>query len=618
MVWLGDGLRGGRRLRGILPASLGVAMLCGVAGCYDAGNGTAPPPDTFYFPVGLAVSSGGNVLYAINSDFDLQWNGGTLQSYDLHQIRRDTVLTIANPTNPAGNVPFVNPPPPPPYNCPSNPPQYMTNNSGQRQPIGQTCSPQVDSSFYVRDSATIGAFATDLQVSIGSFPSTSSSCGSAVQGATGTYTCQRLFAPVRGDTSLTWAAIVEDDPLVAPVEQPDGGSAPGYLPFTLNCGTRTGVENRCATDHQAGVNPNDPGDTRFITMPGEPFGMAQTDDGTAIVITHQTEPESSLFLTGINPPPDAGSISPEPLQTVFTPSIQFVVTGIDNGGNGIAAVPHDPDAFPQCPQSGSVGCPRPAFLQTSRDVAKVDLLRYYSDQDGENSSSLLRPFLDEEEAFGLTVNASGSDSRGIAIDSTPRIACKATISMNDPQYAAKIIECARLPARVFIANRAPESLILGQVGAASTNGDGTYDADQLVFTGNVPLLPGPSRVYLAPIVDSDGNYALRVFVVCFDSNTIVVYDPNANMVEAFINVGVGPFAMAFDPFTLQNVALHAPVPQDPREPDLDLKVYRFAYVASFTDSYVQIIDLDNSRTDKSTFEQIVYTLGTPTLPKGTQ
>ena len=78
----------------VLPAFL--VSLLSVTSCYSTGDGTAPPASTFYFPVGLAVSPGGNVLYAVNSDFDLQWNGGTLQSYDLNQIRLDTVAMIAS------------------------------------------------------------------------------------------------------------------------------------------------------------------------------------------------------------------------------------------------------------------------------------------------------------------------------------------------------------------------------------------------------------------------------------------------------------------------------------------------------------------------------------------
>src|ERR1700691_287976 len=106
--------------------ALGAAVVsAAIPLCYTAGGGTPPPANSFYFPTGLAVSSGGNVLYAINSDFDLQWNGGTLQSYDLFQIRQDTVSLIqanlSGSTTPPENVPFLDPwqgqcpgyPPPP-------------------------------------------------------------------------------------------------------------------------------------------------------------------------------------------------------------------------------------------------------------------------------------------------------------------------------------------------------------------------------------------------------------------------------------------------------------------------------------------------------------------------
>jgi hypothetical protein len=101
--------------------------------------------------------------------------------------------------------------------------------------------------------------------------------------------------------------------------------------------------------------------------------------------------------------------------------------------------------------------------------------------------------------------------------------------------------------------------------------------------------------------------------------------------------------MAFDPFSLDDVAQRKLVPGDPRQQDADLKSagidisssangpaslkrYRFAYVASFTDSYLQVIDLDDSVVEPCpgaptescnvTFERPVFTLGLPTLPKG--
>ncbi len=566
--------------RGLLAAAVALAA----SACYSAGDGSSPPDKNFYFPVGLTVSRGGNVLYVVNSDFDLQWNGGTVQSYDLHTIRKHAALAILNPADPA--LPLLDPAAQ--GSCPGDPPIFRSD--GTRQPLGETCAPPVDSTIYVRDSAIVGAFATDMQLS---------SSGS------------RLFVPVRGDASLTWADIAKDDPTVAPPADP---KAP-YAPFAIDCGTRT--DNRCAPDHHAGNNANEPGNTRHLTMPGEPFGMAQSEDGSAIVISHQTDTKTSLFSTGVAPD---GSVS-------GPPSLQFVVDGMALGGNGVVSIPHDPQAF-----AAGVTPPRPAFLQTSRAVAELDLLRYYSDDGTSGPSSQLRPFLVKESAFTLTANANGSDSRGIVIDPSPRIVCKSQVPPVDPgavpprtqaDVDTDVANCARMPARVFFANRTPASVVLGEVGESSNSGDGTYDADRLSIFGNIPLSVGPSRLYMAPIVDADGNYALRVFIVCFDSSTIFVYDPDAGVIENIIRVGAGPFAMAFDPFTFRDAALRLPVAVDSRYLDLPpeaqpFHAYRFAYVASFTNSFVQVIDLDNSRPDRKTFETVVYTLGNPTVPKGSQ
>ncbi len=550
-------------------ASAGIAVVgAAVPACYSGGGGgTDPPTTTFYFPVGLAVSSAGNALYAANSDFDLQWNGGTLQSYDLFLIRQNTgQLILANEGGPPppSDISFLTPWQP---NCQN--PTTLVDQNGIRIGLGEACAPPVDSTKYVRDSAVIGAFATDLQLQ-------------TADGVVG----HRLFAPVRGDATLTWADVGAD-------------TATGN-PFLLNCG-QAANGGLCDATHHAGNDPNEPGDTRAATMPGEPFGMAQTEDGTAIAVTHQSETETSLLLAA-DPPRSTD------------PSMQFVLDDVVNGGSGIAAIPHDKDAsVPPCESSGNApGCVRPAFLETSHAAAELDLLRYYND----DGSSLHRPFLTKEAAFTFTTNFGGTDSRGIAIDPTPRTACKARVSASSQ---AQLRACAELPARVFFANRSPPSLVVGEIGAKSLNGDGTYDPDLLTLNGNIPLPAGPSRVYVAPIVNQQHQYELRVFVVNFDSSTISVYDPdpsrsNLALVDT-IYVGPGPFAMAFDPFSMDDVATNATDPLDPRQPaNLNLRTYRFAYVASFTQSYVQVIDLDQSQ---PTFESTVFTLGKPTPPKGT-
>ncbi len=559
-----DGTGGAR-----IAAAGAVLVAIGCAACYPTGDSTHEPPQSFYFPVGLAVSRGGNVLYAANADYDLQWSGGTLQSYDLHRIRTDAVRALPN--------------------------------------LG---APAVDTGAYIRDSATIGVFATDLQLSrTVAWRADGVLSESPVIDRVGS----RLFVPVRGDPSLTWADVALDFPGVAPLANATRAT---YAPFAIDCGTR--VNGQCDAAHRAGDDPHELGNTRGLTIPADPFGMAQSEDATALVVTHQSDTKTSLFATGVDP----GT-----MQGTAPPSLQFVLDGLPSGGNGIVAVPHDPEAYLACATSGPACSllPRPSFLQTSRSTAELDLLRFYSDQGAAGTSSLDRPFIIKEVAFMLS--AGGPDSRGIVIDPSPRIACKARIAPADPSanpprttadVAADLVTCARTPARVLFANRAPSALLVGQIGGPSASGDGTYDADELQVFDTVPLADGPSRVYLAPIVDQDGNYSLRAFVVCFDAAQIYVYDPYAAVVEAIIPTGRGPFAMAFDPFAFEDVALRRQVSPDPRDPSLDLKVYRFAYVASFTDSFVQLIDLDDSRADKSTFEKVVFTLGTPKIPPGSQ
>jgi len=63
-----------------------------------------------------------------------------------------------------------------------------------------------------------------------------------------------------------------------------------------------------------------------------------------------------------------------------------------------------------------------------------------------------------------------------------------------------------------------------------------------------------------------------------------------------------------------HIANGTPVEADARQTDVPIKKYRFAYLASFRDSFVQVIDLDASSPE--TFERVVFTLGQPTPPKG--
>lgn len=524
-------------------------MLAFTPHCYSTDGGVAPPVKTMYYPVGLAVSPGGKALYVVNSDFDLQYDGGTVQAFDLTRIRKEAAQ---NATSMGSGCPGV-----------------------ESRDIDVECARPRPTEEFWKATVTIGAFATDLQLSSLGFRDPTFGVS------------RRLFLPVRGNASLTW------------MDVPDDAKNPSADPFAFRCGQ--GAGSRCDAAHQAGNNVNEPGNTRHITLPGEPFGLAQSEDGRSAVMTHQTSEQVSLLSTGIR----AESQAAEP------PALQFVADKIPAGGVGVTAIPHDARAF-------TTGvAPRPAFLHTSRAVPELSLLRYYSDEGISAGSSLTRPFVVRESAIAVSGNVSGVDSRGIVIDPSPRILCKNAVQgpslvRTQADVDRDFLRCARLPARLFVASRSPASLLLGEVGEETSDEGRNYDPDRVTFRGSFPLSSGPSKLYFAPIVDVDGRLSLRLFIVCFDAATIYVYDPEIGQLENVLRVPPGPFAMAFDPFDFEAAAKHAQVPTDAS----GQRVYRYAYLASFTNSYVQVIDLDNAQARKGSFEKIVLSLGVPAPPKG--
>src|ERR1043165_7922060 len=70
----------GRRLITLLSCSA-------LGGCFKLDDGREPPLDRIYFPTGVALSPGGERLYVANSDWDLQFNAGTVQAFDLQRVR---------------------------------------------------------------------------------------------------------------------------------------------------------------------------------------------------------------------------------------------------------------------------------------------------------------------------------------------------------------------------------------------------------------------------------------------------------------------------------------------------------------------------------------------------
>jgi hypothetical protein len=149
--------------------------------------------------------------------------------------------------------------------------------------------------------------------------------------------------------------------------------------------------------------------------------------------------------------------------------------------------------------------------------------------------------------------------------------------------------------RIFVANRAPSSLLIGQT-RSTTN---ALSSDDLpAFHSTIPLTVGPSRVVLGHIKVPDpenpalDKFELRVFIVCFDSRRIFVYDPERRLLETEIVTGRGPHALVVD-------AERA-----------------LAYVGHFTDSFIGVVSL-NQRFP-NTYATTVATIGRPTPPRASK
>jgi hypothetical protein len=251
---------------------------------------------------------------------------------------------------------------------------------------------------------------------------------------------------------------------------------------------------------------------------------------------------------------------------------------------------------------------QPGFLVTYNVSPELDLFVYNDDA----LSSPPRPFLTRAAATGVNTNADGKDSRGIVVEPSKRQACESACNEGSgaglcgdrPDLMSCLRCCADVPLDVFIANRAPPSLLLGRVRTVvvdsdqgGTIGSGAFDYPEVYDA--VSLAVGPSKVALGQVIGMDGKLHPRVFAVTFESRLIFSYDPEARRVDAIINTGRGPHAIAFDTCL-----------DDCRDGE---SPHSYLYVGHFTDSYLGVVDLDMRHPE--TFGIMFASIGTPIPPR---
>jgi hypothetical protein len=497
--------------------------------CFDPGEGVEPPPDRVYFPVGLAIDAHGDTearhLFVVNSDFDLQFNGGTVQSYDLGRLRdivrqaldfrRDhdgECLPALGARTPATQVAV---PGPCGFLDPQNPPDGLG-------PL-------------IQSAVGIGALAVDALFR----PRPSDFDAIEPPG--------RLYVPVRGDTTLH-VIDVDDDGM-------------------LQCGQASN-DGDCDDAHRRGDDPEHES-TRGLRLPPEPFGIAASEDGHALAVTHQTEGAVSLF------------VEEDGTEWQKGPDLEFIAGNMPARPTGIVGVPE-----PKIVLEAGLDY-QPAFLVSFRDASEVRLLRFFDDV----ASDPKRPYLEVTNRAEIRNLTTGFDSRGIAIDPFRRISAEEDCT--DPTGRTECLQlAAATPLGVYVANRTPASLVVGET---RVNFSQTSSDDVPEFFGEpLPLDFGPSRVVVGEVINRDGVREPRVFAVCFDSRVIYVYDPMRKRIETAIETGRGPHAFVVD------------VADD----------HAFGYVGSFTDSYIAVIGLDQTKI--ADYGKVLLIVGEPTPPRASK
>jgi hypothetical protein len=293
-------------------------------------------------------------LYVANSDFDLQFNAGALQAYDLGRVRSliprecagdedclegescDLEPTAAN-GNKASNWcvsvagPYAGAPCGALGEASSAPRWLQPGRCAYVDPV----QPQDGGQPLLVGSVGIGAFATDV---IYRSRPRDGDCNERAGG--------RLFVPTRGDATLHFIETDDDTKSV-----------------------RTGAELDCGQDrnhgdcdeaHRAGLHAEE--SSRALRMPPEPYGLDASPDGRAVVVTHQTQGAVSLFVNDW----DAGELRP--------PVLEFVLGGLPVAALNVASVP-EPGLVTESAAQGAPVDYQPGFLVTFGDAPVIKLLR---------------------------------------------------------------------------------------------------------------------------------------------------------------------------------------------------------------------------------------------------
>ncbi|HVV16251.1 MAG TPA: hypothetical protein VHH90_03535 [Polyangia bacterium] len=499
-----------------------------------------PPADTLFFPSSAAMAPDGGWLFVANSNADLRYNDGTLLVMNVGEDR--TVATDSGPVTLRGAA-SDRARPSDWAICPQ--PDYV-------HPLPRSTPPtccwdaldsnilNCDERLYVQAETTvrIGSFAAGMVWQ----PNCKSPCD---VGCTADPDGARIILGVRGDTSLTWVDVLPagDGPHPALRCRQDG--ADGSL---AEC-TQKVTDTTSVLFSQSG-DPNAPP----VGLPDEPYALALDQARGLLYVGHLVGNTSVVASGGLS----LFDVSETALPSVagFPSAPKFVAPfnspfAPNGAGNfGVTALSL------HAPLGSSPDGVQEIFV-SSRYVPQVTTMIPFLSGNADSATWNCSPGSDVVLLGGsdaLNSGLVGSEMRGVAIIDPPKSA---------PDQ----------PQRAFVLQRVPPALVSFDV---DRNSAGALTARP---SAALETCSSPTFLY---------QQGTRLYVNCFDTGEIYVFDATIPSIVTSFQVGRGPGGMVFDP--------KLPV----------------AYVLDFTQNDIVVVDLaPGSPTEDHVIQRIGFPTTTP-------
>jgi hypothetical protein len=519
------------------------ALILGPA-CALNQQGVDPPADTFFYPASAIADPSASWLFVTNSNADLRYNDGTLVVVDLNAAATDRTrgLGAGAPTwELCPQADYVNP-------LPRSDPQIC-------------CWDRLDANIlncderrYVQPDATvrIGSFAAGIawqDTCSGRCDKTSPECANPVPNR------GRLLIGVRGDTSLTWVDVL-----------PVAGSHP-----TFDCGQpkvslgECGAGNRIIDTTSAlvtEISPTPDTSAPLVPVPDEPYALELDPDVGLLYVGHLVGSTATLDTGGVSLFDVSSTTEPlgmsnflSPFPSPFPPN--------SAGAYGITALKrHVPLGQP--PGQGH------EIFASSRYVPSITSMGAFGTL---GTCPLVgNDIVAEPAGENLNTGLVGSEMRGVEFIYPPP-----PYLSTPPPYAP----------RAYALQRVPPALVGFSIAKNQAGGPSATPTDISETCSS------PTFLYQYPpeITDSSAPAPAspsRLFVNCFDTGEIYIFDPAVPTLLTTLQVGRGPAGMVFD------------------------SARPVAYVMGFSDNNISVVDLaPGSQTQYHVIQRLGFPSVTP-------